>query len=460
MLPMETVTDLNNAVSKGVSSRMAQRVRYLSFFQSEIRWELCNGQFLFYTSSTESDDEVRKHIEKEAPLIVLPQQLNLFARHRWCGAQEVFESASLFLGTLNLGEHCLAQWLGNQPPVSHPLREALAQLSGHDDQFAKRRRAAHDAAIVPVEGAHDDAPMPSNPTSAFFQAKRMDLESFSKSQPRGHLLIKLLVNRGLDKGLRRKLFIAGDRWQKARDQQTSTGGGRAYRVVEAAQNTTEKRATQRALELACNAAEWGALPAADKTLANRAYALRKLTRQVGAIVVILKVPHENTPFLLFNVALAGTEDAQLSFPSICECCQCDFTNYWLSAYPGERFNSKESKLLLSAIADRIRTESTSSECGHSYWQAVCRSRSLQCQIDSFEPVSAASFFRQNRRPMLAAEVEAEPKPAGRKKKAPRVQKRRKLANTQRPPKRNSSGRTATAVGVLGGFSAKRASEKG
>jgi hypothetical protein len=421
--PTDRVTDKHTELIPGAGSRIVKRLQWLAFFKGEVRWELCEGQFMFYTCWKSSDASILDYIEKHGPRLVLPTSLDVFARHRWGGAQEVFEASTLYCSTLDLFNWCMPVWMGKKPPVDEISKSGIHALSGYSDTFAARQKKQV-TVVVPVPAADPEERLPAVFTDTFLAGKRVDLGDFSISKPRGPLLISSLINNGMDVGLRGKLYGAGERWRRARDQRTAAGYERSYRVVEAAQNKTERQAAQRALELLCNSDEWRALPAADRTLRNRSLAFRMLTRQMGSMLILLKIPHENAPYLLFNVAVCGNQSEKDSFAKICQCLQDDFTHYWLQEYPAQHFSELESSTLLAIIADWIKTSSTRSECGHSFWQSVAHVRSLRVITDSFEPVSAALFMQQNKRCEQIDAITDAPRPLGRKPK-PKIKKPRK-----------------------------------
>ena len=439
VFPVAGVTDFAGELTTGIGARFCRKMRYTNFYQGEIRWELIDdGKFRFYTTSTASDETIKQYIATEGGWTVLPAVLDIFARHRWVGAQEVMESATLFLGTLDLFEACVGKWLGKAPPVNERLgQEARLALVGFNDSYTKG--ASTTTTLAPA--SMDAADMPEKPTLAFFAEKRQDLKAFHASKPRGRLMVSTIIHKALDFGLKHSLYLAGERARKKRDQQTVTTGRRFSRLLEAASNVTENQVAQKALELLCGSKRWDALPLADRNFKMRTLAFRMLTREIACITIVLVVPHDNCPFLLFRCALEGTEEDQQYLLDLCHCLREDFTEYWLSKYPGDAFKSTESKTLLAIIAEWLRCESTSSECGHSYWQAVCRARSLQVVADSFESVSATSFLKQVKRLSCCDKVTEAPKPLGRKRKqeSQKVKKKRasnkavrKTRNTKQP----------------------------
>ena len=440
-IPEPPLVDINGDLFRGVGAKLADRVRFLIFFRGEIRLDFSDGFFDFYVQSYDgrTDEEILCYIEAEGPMILLPKSLEVFARSRWNGAQEVFESAAL-LNTLDIIDFALPVWLGKKPLGPNVEPEGALCLRGYDDVFLQRNALSSatqpETSFVPSDEKQEV--MPDQPSAQFYKEKKIDLEHFSLSSPGAQLLMEAIMMRGIDRGLKRKLYFAGGRWQASRDTQSMKDGEHLFRITEAASNETENRIALYALRLLQSDGAWAALSKRHRTVRNRSFAFRSLTKQIGAIIIVLKVSHENSPFSFFQDMLAGNDKSRSNMAQLCKCLRCDFADYWLRAYPGELASSEESLQLLACIAENLRVESSASECGHSHWQQVCRARSLQVIADHFEHVSATSFFRQNNRSELDPEVTPAPRPLGRKRQGERTRKtkrvRAKISKTKKKKK--------------------------
>jgi hypothetical protein len=367
---MTDLIDSNGGMKPGASARLVQKGNHLAFFAgNDIDDE---DIFLYYTQSTKTDDEIKAYIHKEGPLILVPKVLERFARHRWNGAQEVFALVALFAATKNLLTRCIPTWLGKQNAETVWGADRLAIHSGYStgDVRQSRQQIAAIVTDAPLQEADPTVAMPAQPDPEFFQKMQNKTLGFAENNPGPIAIIACICNYRMNKGLLRKLFIAGERWQKANDIDTAQGKPRKYRICEIGSNAIEKETALGTLCRLCNEEEWLALPRKHWALNNRSLATRALTRQVGAIVINMKIPQEQAPFIMFE-GLTSTDARRKEISQLCNCLHCDFAAYWQQHYPNERYSERESMACLAAMAEDIRCESCRSECGHSFWQCVC-----------------------------------------------------------------------------------------
>ena len=362
--------------------------------------------------------------------ILVPKVLERFARHRWNGAQEVFALVALFAATKNLLTRCIPTWLGKQNAETVWGADRLAIHSGYStgDVRQSRQQIAAIVTDAPLQEADPTVAMPAQPDPEFFQKMQNKTLGFAENNPGPIAIIACICNYRMNKGLLRKLFIAGERWQKANDIDTAQGKPRKYRICEIGSNAIEKETALGTLCRLCNEEEWLALPRKHWTLNNRSLATRALTRQVGAIVINMKIPQEQAPFIMFE-GLTSTDARRKEISQLCNCLHCDFAAYWQQHYPNERYSERESMACLAAMAEDIRCESCRSECGHSFWQCVCRARSLQTNADSIQAVSASSLARQSRLIESPFKVSPAPKRLGRPPRLASVKKKGRTKNT-------------------------------
>ena len=420
--PVQRMIDLNGDLLPSVGARLQFRLRYQSFFRCEIRAERANGQFLYYTTKTEkewSDADIKKFVVEEAGAILVPHALETCSLHRWNGVQYVFDSSAVFSGTLNMLSVCVPLWLGRK--VTQKPEHALTALL--DAGYQHRRWELLEPIDTTVQN-DEKGSEPLNPTAEYYAKKRSDSMQLADSEPCGLLIATAIMNRGMESGLKRKLYIAGERWDESNNMHTAASGNRRYRIVEDASNSTEAHALGRTLTLFQNESAWKALPQSMRTVSMRSFCTRTILKQVGSVVINLVRVHDDNPHLMFLLNEKGSRKERLAFSELCTCLRDDTADYWFTEYPGDKFASDECHDLLQIQADAIKTASTSSECGHSMWQAVCRARSLQTVPDSLQYVSATSFLRQNKRLEKPIEAVAEAKKLGRPPK-PTIKKRRK-----------------------------------
>ena len=424
LIPMDDLVTSTGAMKPGASALLLQRQRHLAFFAGNDMDD--EETFTFYTRLQMTDENIYRYIHREGPLILLPKVLDRFARHRWNGAQEVFAMVAVFGGTKNLLKQCVPTWLGKKNTAMQSGEGQLVVHSGYrtQDVVNSRPQIVAIASGAPAQGPEVNEAIPAQPSPEFYKKMQDKTMTFAESSPGpGPIaIIACICNYHMDKGLRRKLYIAGEKWQKANDIATSKGEPRKYRICEIGSNAIETEAAKGSLCRLCFEDQWGALPRKHWTLNNRSLCTRALTRQVGAIVVNMKVPQEQSPFTMFE-GLTATDSRREQISKLCKCLHCDFAAYWLEHYPGENYSKPESMACLATMAEDIRCESCRSECGHSFWQCVCRARSLQTHFDSIQAVSASSLMRQNRLIELPFKVTPAPKrlgrpplPAGQKKK--------------------------------------------
>ena len=429
VLPLESVVDPTGILRPGVGARLVQRTRMFAFFGESVE---SPDKFRFFTDMPDPE-EIKKYVKKEGAEIVLGHLTNVFARHRWIGGQEVGEGVGLFAGTHDLARQCIPKWLGktSAPSGKKTVEPELTAVSGYasDDDIP--------AALVPCDvgpletGVEKDEPIPANASADFYAEKKqmaLDLVSYNC---RAMLLIFVIVNAYMNRGLRTKLYISGERFDHDNDKRAIHDGHKRYRITEAASNRVETDAARAAVERLCNESIWNALPDEDKTLKHRALATMAITKQQGSIIINLKTRHDLFPHVLFNAAIYSSTEDQQRVANLCQCLRCDFAAYWLGEYPGEQFSKEESIVPLHSMAEDIRTEATNSENGHAYWQQACRLRSTCTNHDTLETVSSDSLFSQNRRFEAELAVTPESKLLGRKPK-PECRKTRKQKKQSKP----------------------------
>jgi hypothetical protein len=408
--------------------------------------------FRFFTDMTDPV-EIEKYVKTEGADIVCDHMADIFARHRWLGGQEVGECVGLLAGTHDLARQCIPIWLGKTASSSRKTKkteeEAVPVSSGYGSDDEPSAPLVPWELEAPMDCCEKEDPLPANASADFFEKKKqlaLDLASYNS---RAFLLIFVIVNRYMNRGLRHKLYIAGERFDHDNDKQTAAGGARRYRITEAAHNGVEVDVARSAVGALCDPSVWDALSDEDKTLDHRVLATMCITKQQGSVIINLTTRHEMFPHLLFNAAIYLSYDDQQRVANLCQCLWCDFSAYWLNEHPGVKFSEEDSIISLVSMAEDIKTETTNSENAHAYWQQCCRLRSICTDPDALETVSCDSLFAQNRRYEAELPVTAEPKKLGRRPK-PELRKTRK----QKKKKKSTAKAKKPKVGRFGGCAAR------
>ena len=266
------------------------------------------------------------------------------------------------------------------------------------------------------------------------------------------------VNRPADKGLRTKLWVAGEDWANTNDRLTAAGKPRKYRIVEAAQNGPEDRSAREAIELFRNPARWSVLLPNEKTLSRRSLAFRMLAKQQACALLYLAHPHRQHPFKFFSAWYDNTLEALAQDWE--ECDFDDFVNYMDKSYPGEKLLGDECDAMICVIAEDTVTETTNSECAHSYWQCQARQQSHQTHAATFCNTGATLLLHQARKCEKATHVMAAPKPIGRPSKDSAKKRKKKEAALERTKKTKKTKGVTKNTGLKrvqhGGWGAYRA----
>ena len=421
LFPCDSLVKPGGEPRPGISSELVCKLKWKLYFADDNDDKLT---YLFYTTWAMKDDEILEWIEEEAGFILLPRMVDIFARSRWIGGQEVGQAVAVLGVTHHLLEHCLPQWLDEAPPSDCAPRVHAAEntsLAVYDsDSDLDARADMIVPAQEPEENATDDANL-SNKTHEFFKKKKQQCISLALPFKEIELIIFCMINKHMNRGLRVKLYIASAKFDLDNDHIEACGGKRDYRLTAAGSNRTECEAAQAAFALLCVSTEWLSLPQRGMTIKYRVLAFSALTMQQGYVVINLKTKQEGSPHNLFSAALFCGRAAQLEVADMCDCMKCEFAAYWLTAYPSEEFTKGISRGLMQQMALDVRTETTSSENGHAYWQAVCRARSLQTHSDTLERVSVTSLQRLSRKHEAKDEIQSLPKKLGRTPK-PKVRK--------------------------------------
>jgi hypothetical protein len=107
----QMVSPSREFVPKSVTAHI-RRKSHTSLFNGDLRDEIWIWHHVG-VDCTSTDEELKDMFEESAPLVLLPNMVDYFPRHRWTGAADVMRSLALFANTNNLLVQSVRAWLGS-----------------------------------------------------------------------------------------------------------------------------------------------------------------------------------------------------------------------------------------------------------------------------------------------------------------------------------------------------------
>jgi hypothetical protein len=397
-------------------SRLVQRYRYDSLFQDD----LSDGDYIWVYSSTGATDEDIKQLYKaEAPAALgVNSLLQHFPRHRWTGAKEIFQAVLLLAGTHKLLLRCGCKWLliTIEVPRWPAFRVRAAEVAIADADVEADAESLPDEEEAPqiaplqdnsAQGEH--VTDHSTKSAMFFAGERKKAKVFIKSDPLGTATACSQMQACLDDMQRHKLYVSGAKWSEENDRQTALGKPRTYRILDARSNCAERRCANKLFRLLCVPDAWKCLHSSRWTLRLRHLCFRLIARQAAGILMYLWSPHEETPYVSFDI-LSGDPERIKELSEMWPCKMCDFTFFHWEKYPtADELGGAESLFTFAGIAELLRIATSTVECGHSFWQREARLRSVQTYCETFADCSATVLHMQSRRCEKNSEITSAPK---------------------------------------------------
>ena len=400
----------NKVYRKGSQALNEQRLHYEAIFNGDIR----DKRIWHYVDvHAPSDAELKITIQKHGVAALLPSLLKLFPRHRWTGSQRVFRSAALLAGTHHLLHDVLYVWLQISEPVpqqpQQPQAERMgdpeadsAEATGYDtDDDATHALPADNAGHI-ADGALERQANVAAPMASALEYRHIKnkLIAWAQTDPMEHLVLLTVCSEPCHKLMSDLLFMAGEEWELQRDSQRVRGQScSSSRVLDAHLGQAENLVARSVLDKLCLSSCWLALPEESRTCANRHLAFTLLSRSVGGVFLLLKLPHTCPPFSLFgllqeDVGLAAAAAADLK--ALPRCRRDAFSHEFLESYTQEQLAGVKARSILAAAAELARTEISGVEIGHAQWQQDARIRSIRTHKDALSCTSANFLLHQAR----------------------------------------------------------------